>query len=44
MPIMQEGEKPTASLGFTLLCAKMTPGMFDHYAALLRQEIAEITA
>ena len=44
MPIMQDGEKPTASLGFTLLCAKMTPGMFDHYAALLRQEIAEITA
>lgn len=44
MPIMQDGETPTASLGFTLLCAKMTPGMFDHYAALLRQEIAEITA
>jgi DNA-binding IclR family transcriptional regulator len=43
VPIMQDGEKPTASLGFTLLCAKMTPGMFENYAALLQQEIAEIT-
>ncbi|MCC9620307.1 IclR family transcriptional regulator [Thalassospira sp. MA62] len=44
MPIMQDGEKPTASLGFTLLCAKMTPGMFEHYAGLLRKEIIEITS
>ncbi|WP_296994849.1 IclR family transcriptional regulator [Thalassospira sp. UBA1131] len=44
MPIMQDGEKPTASLGFTLLCAKMSPGMFEHYAALLQKEIAAITA
>ena len=44
MPIMKAGETPIASLGFTLLCAKITPGVIEHYAALLREEIDVIVA
>lgn len=44
MPIMTDGEHPGASLGFTLLCAKLTPGLIEHYADLLRKEISEIAA
>lgn len=43
MPVIVEGEKPTASLGFTLLCAKLAPGTLEHYAALLAEEITAIT-
>ncbi|MBS7542168.1 IclR family transcriptional regulator [Ancylobacter oerskovii] len=39
MPIRNEAGVPVASLGFTFLCAKMTPGLVENYAALLRAEI-----
>ncbi|MCX8997269.1 IclR family transcriptional regulator [Rhizobiaceae bacterium BDR2-2] len=42
MPIITDGEKPGASLGFTLLCAKLAPGVIEQYAALLREEIDAI--
>ncbi|PZU90030.1 MAG: IclR family transcriptional regulator [Shinella sp.] len=42
MPIMLPGEKPGAALSFTLLCAKLTPGVIEHYAALLKEEIDAI--
>lgn len=43
MPVILEGEKPAASLGFTLLCAKLSLGTIEHYASLLSEEIAAIT-
>jgi DNA-binding IclR family transcriptional regulator len=42
MPIMTQGEKPSAALSFTLLCAKLAPGVIEHYASLLKQEIDAI--
>lgn len=42
MPIMTEGEKPNASIGFTLLCAKLAPGVIEQYVAFLKEEIAAI--
>jgi DNA-binding IclR family transcriptional regulator len=42
LPIMKPGEKPGAALSFTLLCAKLTPGVLEHYGALLKEEIDAI--
>jgi DNA-binding IclR family transcriptional regulator len=42
LPIMTPGEKPGAALSFTLLCAKLTPGVLEHYGALLKEEIDAI--
>ena len=42
MPIMTPGEKPGAALSFTLLCAKLGPGVLEHYGALLKEEIDAI--
>ncbi len=42
MPIMTPGEKPGAALSFTFLCAKLAPGVVEHYAALLKEEIDAI--
>ncbi|MBB4103361.1 IclR family transcriptional regulator [Allorhizobium borbori] len=42
MPILTEDNRPTASLGFTLLCAKLAPGVIEQYAALLKEEIGGI--
>jgi DNA-binding IclR family transcriptional regulator len=43
LPIMTPGERPGAALSFTLLCAKLAPGIFEHYAALLKEEVDAIT-
>jgi DNA-binding IclR family transcriptional regulator len=42
LPIMKPGEKPGAALSFTLLCAKLRPGVLEHYGALLKEEIDAI--
>ena len=42
MPIMTPGEKPGAALSFTLLCAKLGPGVLEHYGSLLKEEIDAI--
>lgn len=42
-PIFADGQQPGASIGFTLLCAKLAPGLIENYAALLKDEIDAIT-
>jgi len=36
------GKKAGAARGFTLLCAKVGPGVIDRYGALLEEEIDAI--
>jgi DNA-binding IclR family transcriptional regulator len=43
VPIFTDGTKASASLGFTLLCAKLTPGALHQYALMLKEEITAIT-
>lgn len=42
VPIFTDGTKASASLGFTLLCAKVMPGVLHQYALILKEEIALI--
>lgn len=42
VPIFTDGINPGASLGFTILCAKLVPNMIEQYASLLKDEVAAI--
>ncbi|WP_313615700.1 IclR family transcriptional regulator [Agrobacterium sp.] len=42
VPIFSDGASPNASIGFTLLSAKLTPYTLEQYALLLKEEIAAI--
>ncbi|MNE30963.1 Bacterial transcriptional regulator [compost metagenome] len=42
VPIFSDGTTPNASLGFTLLSAKLEPGTLEQYAMLLKDEISAI--
>lgn len=42
VPIFTDGTNPGASLGFTILCAKLDRNMIEQYALLLKEEIASI--
>lgn len=42
LPIMTPDEKPGAAFSFTLLCAKLRPGVLEHCGALPKEEIDAI--
>ncbi|MDH7803645.1 MULTISPECIES: IclR family transcriptional regulator [unclassified Rhizobium] len=44
VPIFTDGNKASASLGFTLLCAKLVPGSLEQYALMLKEEISMIAS